>query len=112
MRDDDWYLVGRGKVGIGYVFAELLEPWVATPDGTLDEALSQEQAPAAEAEDVAEVELSEVLAGGYPRVFGAFGAHRFHHGESDRPGKSMGQIVAVAARFSCSYEGVPGREAT
>lgn len=26
IRDDDWYVVGRGNVGIGYVFSELLEP--------------------------------------------------------------------------------------
>lgn len=58
VRDDDWYLVGRGEVGIGYVFGELLEPWVAPPDATLDEALADEPAPAeAEQQEVAEVQV-------------------------------------------------------
>lgn len=59
VQDDDWYLVGRGDVGIGYVFGELLEPWVAPPDATLDEALSEDTAPAAQApaQEVDEVQV-------------------------------------------------------
>lgn len=57
VRDDDWYLVGRGEVGIGYVFGELIEPWVAPPDATLDEALAEEPAPAAPAQEVDEVQV-------------------------------------------------------
>jgi uncharacterized protein YgiM (DUF1202 family) len=59
VRDDDWYLVGRGSVGIGYVFAELLEPWVAPADESLDEALAQGTGAAAAPDevDVAEVDV-------------------------------------------------------
>jgi len=42
-------------------------------------------------------ELSEVLGAGYPRVFGAFGAHRYHHAEADRPEATSEPILAAAA---------------
>lgn len=32
VREQPWYLVGRGEVGIGYVFADLMEPWSAPPE--------------------------------------------------------------------------------
>jgi len=42
-------------------------------------------------------ELSEVLRAGYTRVFGAFGAHRYHHAEADRPSATSGAILQAAA---------------
>ncbi|MFW6093691.1 MAG: SH3 domain-containing protein [Pseudomonadota bacterium] len=40
VRGENWYLVGRGNVGIGYVSADLLKPWEAPADESLDEALA------------------------------------------------------------------------
>lgn len=55
VRDEDWYLVGRGNVGIGYVFGELLQPWQPPEGQPLEETMPAE--PEAPADDVAEVEV-------------------------------------------------------
>jgi hypothetical protein len=54
VRDEDWYLVGRGAVGIGYVIGDLIERWTppeSEPIGTAPEP------PAADADDVAVVRV-------------------------------------------------------
>lgn len=53
--NEEWYLVGRDSVGIGYVFGELLEKWTPPPQESLDDALEPAQPPPAE--DVAEVSV-------------------------------------------------------
>jgi surface antigen len=53
--DEEWYLVGRDSVGIGYVFGELLQKWTPPAGEPLDEALETTQAPPAE--DVDEVSI-------------------------------------------------------
>jgi len=48
--------------------------------------------------DTAAGELAHIAAHGYPRVFGAFGAHRLHHVMSDRMNAVSGELVAGPAR--------------
>lgn len=55
VQDDDWYLVGRDNVGIGYVFGELLQKWVPPQGEVLDDALQADAAPAQQ--DVAQVDI-------------------------------------------------------
>ncbi len=56
VHDADWYLVGRGSVGIGYVFGNLIERWTPPKDQPLNQALEPvaEEPPAA---DVAEANV-------------------------------------------------------
>jgi hypothetical protein len=53
VRDDDWFLVGRGSVGIGYVFADLIEPWTPPPQQPLDNIMPSETADETEVDEVA-----------------------------------------------------------
>jgi hypothetical protein len=45
----------------------------------------------------AEGELKEILAAGYPRVAGVFGAHRFHHAEGDDMRCVSAELADLAA---------------
>jgi hypothetical protein len=53
VRDAEWYLVGRGPVGIGYVFAELIERWTPPPQQSLDDALPSQAEDEAQVDNVA-----------------------------------------------------------
>lgn len=55
VRGEDWYLVGRGSVGIGYVFGDLIAPFTPPEDEPLDEALDVEDEAAGE--DVAQANV-------------------------------------------------------
>lgn len=55
VRDDNWYLVGRGNVGLGYVSGNLIQPWTPPVDQPLDEAFEPQEEP--EEQDVAQVEV-------------------------------------------------------
>lgn len=58
VREQAWYLVGRGEVGIGYVFAELVEPWSAPPDEPAEEpAEAQASEEPADETDVDQVQV-------------------------------------------------------
>jgi uncharacterized protein YgiM (DUF1202 family) len=52
VRDEDWYLVGRGQVGIGYVIGDLIERWTAPAT----EPIAPPR-PAPDPQEVAEVQV-------------------------------------------------------
>jgi uncharacterized protein YgiM (DUF1202 family) len=53
VRDADWFLVGRGSVGIGYVFADLIEPWSPPSEQPLDASLPSDVEDDADVDEVA-----------------------------------------------------------
>lgn len=55
VRDQNWYLVGRGSVGIGYVFGDLIARWTPPADQPLDETLDEPEDDTGP--DVAEVDV-------------------------------------------------------
>jgi uncharacterized protein YgiM (DUF1202 family) len=59
VHEADWYLVGRGSVGIGYVFGNLLDRWTPPKDQPLDESPgSAEESPPSEDVTEASVDMA------------------------------------------------------
>jgi hypothetical protein len=82
----DWHELGGGRL-LPLRTADPQRFLVATPElveparrAFVDEPGLEQAYPS---NGGAEGELAEVLAAGYPRAFGIFGAHRFHHARND-----------------------------